>query len=110
MSQKKWFSILGLLAAIIISLFIGLTFNLSILEGAETMEPEGEKITGEEVTADMTSPSEDMISPDEEEITDMTLADISEQTPSIEKKRGEGINNYLMNNGTTESFSLIRNF
>lgn len=64
---KKWFSILGLLAAILISLFIGLTFDLSVLEGAETME---KNIDNLENTNDQ---------------SDVTLADISDSSTSQNK-------------------------
>jgi len=97
---KKWFSILGLLAAIIISLVIGLTFDLSILEGAETMAPEGEIVTDEEVIP-------------EEEITlndNMPDLSLSDSTPSMRRTPGTEAFDNFMNNYATESFSLIQNF
>lgn len=111
---KKWFSILGLLLAIIISLGIGTYFDLSILEGLEGdmtkegeemhVEEEGEETPVEEVT------EEEEETPMEEEETDMTLADMSDPESPNRKKSGQEVYKNVMNNGTTESFSLIRNF
>ena len=116
LGYKKWFSILGLLAAILISLFIGLTFDLSILEGmtpGEEMpilddvtpgEEEEEVIPGEE---EVMPGEEEEVIPGEEEY-DMTLADMSEYTPSPLKK-GESIYKNTMDT-PIETFSLIQNY
>lgn len=105
LGYKKWFSILGLLAAILISLFIGLTFDLSILEG---MAPGQEDISpGEE---DIT-PGEEEMSPEEEEMSpgeEVPLGE-SDMAPALEKKRGESVYNNIMNT-PAEAFSLIQKF
>ena len=110
---QKWFSILGLLAAIIISLVIGLTFDLSILEGAETMAPEEEIGTDEEVKAYMTSPDDEDAT---EEITvgdtmpDLSLTDATDSNLSMIRTPGTDDSDNFTNNRTIESFSLIQNF
>lgn len=104
---KKWFSILGLLLAIIISLGIGTYFDLSILE---SMTPEGETVTGEEETPSEEIPVEEEPPTEEEPTPDMTLADTSDSTPSNRKRRGEDVFKNVMNTDTKESFSLIQNF
>ena len=107
LGYKKWFSILGLLAAILISLFIGLTFDLSILEG---MAPGQEEISpGEEEM----SPEEEEMSPEEEEMSPGEEEEVplgeSDMAPALEKKRGESVYNNVMNT-PAEAFSLIQNF
>ena len=114
LGYKKWFSILGLLAAILISLFIGLTFDLSILEGMapgqeeispgeEEMSPEEEEMSPEE---EEMSPEEEEMSPGEEEEVPLGESDMA---PALEKKRGESVYNNVMNT-PAEAFSLIQNF
>ena len=109
---KKWFSILGLLLAIIISLGIGTYFDLSILEGLEGEETpvevkEEEEETPEEDDAPVEeTPMEEVT----EEDVDMTLADMSDPESPTRKKSGQEVFKNIMNNGTTESFSLIQNF
>jgi hypothetical protein len=110
LGYKKWFSILGLLAAIIISLFIGLTFDLSILEGLDSMVPgEEEVITVEEEV----TPTEEEVTPTEEEVTPTEQEDVlleePDMAPTLEKKRGESVYNNIMNT-PAEAFSLIRNY
>jgi hypothetical protein len=73
-SYKKWFSILGLLVAIIISLFIGLTFDLSILEG---MAPDEEMPMVDDTTIEEEKE-------EEEEWTGMTPAPEVEQFSLIQ--------------------------
>ena len=102
---KKWFSILGLLLAIIISLGIGTYFDLSILEGLE-----GETVTDEEKTPVEEETSTEETPVEEETTPDMTLADTSDSTPSNRKRRGEDVFNNVMNTDAKESFSLIQNF
>jgi hypothetical protein len=105
---KKWFSILGLLMAIIISLAIGTYFDLSLLEGAETMEPEKEIPQEEpEVMQQITVKSEEI--PQEEE-SNMTRIETSDTASSNKKKSGQEVFTNFMNNGTKESFSVIQNF
>jgi hypothetical protein len=110
---KKWFSILGLLLAIIISLGIGTYFDLSILEGMAPGEEEGEEMPVEEEgdetpVEEVTEEKEE--TPMEEKETDMTLADMINPDSPSRKKNGEKVYDNFMNNGTTESFSLIQNF
>jgi uncharacterized membrane protein YraQ (UPF0718 family) len=112
---KKWFSILGLLLAIIISLGIGTYFDLSILEGMAPGEEEGEEMPveeeGDETPVEDDAPVEETPVKDErEEDVDMTLAEISDPESPNKKKSGQEVYKNVMNNGTTESFSLIRNF
>lgn len=110
---KKWFSILGLLLAIIISLGIGTYFDLSILEGLEgDMPEEGEETTEEVAEEEEETPVEDDMPVEEgtEEELDMTLAEISDPESPNRKKSGQEVYKNIMNNGTTESFSLIQNF
>ena len=111
---KKWFSILGLLLAIIISLGIGTYFDLSILEG---MTP------GEEVTEEEEPPVEEVIEEEEpplegempvEEVIEeepiMSFSNMSNPDSPSRKKTGEKVYDNFMNNYPIESFSLIRNF
>ena len=110
---KRWFSILGLLLAIIISLGIGTYFDLSILEGLEVdMPEEGEETTEEVAEEEEETPVEDDMPVEEskEEEPDMTLAEISDPESPNRKKSGQEVFKNIMNNGTTESFSLIQNF
>jgi hypothetical protein len=105
---KKWFSILGLLLAIIISLGIGTYFDLSILEG---MTP------GEEVTEEEEPPVEEVIEEEEplvEEVIEekpiMQFSNMSNPDSPSRKKTGEEVYKNIMDNDTTEPFSIIRNF
>jgi len=136
---KKWFSILGLLLAIIISLGIGTYFDLSILEGMTTGE-EGEE-EEEEMPEEVTEEEEEEI-PEEvteeegevekmpEEVTEeegeeegvMPVEEVIEEKPIMSfsnminpdspsrKKNGEKVYDNFMNIYPRESFSLIQNF
>jgi hypothetical protein len=114
---KKWFSVLGLLVAIIISLGIGAYFNFSIFEGAETLdpieetpveEPSSEEPTGEEPSSE--EPSGEEIPGEEtpdEETTDMTPADTSSDMPFTRPRRKRS---YFARDKSPETFRLIENF
>ena len=111
-SYKKWFSILGLLVAIIISLAIGQYFDKPKVESMVYMSDENldefQEITEEH---------------------DMTLADITDENPKIDiidpKKKSETIkmdNKYwddskkqaiykkIMESAGKEEFSVVNNF
>jgi hypothetical protein len=97
---KKWFSILGLLAAIIISLGIGTYFDLSILEGMTPGEEEG-ATPGEE--------EEELLEEEEEE--EELLLEEGEEEEEIEYiEEEEEEEKKTTNDNEIESFSLIRNF
>jgi hypothetical protein len=111
-TYKKWFSIFGLLAAIIISLGIGLFFDLSILEGATTMnepqEPEEELVTTEEEVLETDEVPEEE---EEEEVPG------EEYTPGMESygsdtsnTRNMDVYNKIMESGPSESFRCITSF
>jgi len=114
---KKWFSILGLLVAIIISLGIGAYFNFSIFEGAETLapseeptdeEPTDEEPTDEEPTDEEPTDEEPTVEePTVEETTYMTPADTSSDMSFTRPRRKR---NYFTTDESTESFRLIENF
>jgi hypothetical protein len=104
---KKWFSILGLLVAIIISLGIGAYFNFSIFEGAETLAP-SEEPTDEEPTDEEPTDEEPTVEePTVEETTYMTPADTSSDMSFTRPRRKR---NYFTTDESTESFRLIENF
>jgi len=109
-TYKKWVSIFGLLAAIIISLWIGLSFDLSVLEGATTMDetpeinPEEENIhqnTPEEETPEEETPEVDLSTPED---------DSNNYTPGDSKKRNTDVYNKIMESGPSESFRCITSF
>lgn len=105
-TYKKWVSIFGLLAAIIISLLIGMTFDLSILEG---MTPEEQPSSSEEEPP--TSSGEEEPTSSEEKQPDMTLADVSDSDPPKKMgKNSEDVYKKIMDSPSAEAFSVLRRF
>ena len=116
-TYKKWFSILGLLAAILISLFIGLKFDLSILEGAETMEksldePNEQEAEEEEIEEEDFEPKPDLTLADSNDSnSSSTPAPAPAPAPSKkDNRRGQDVYKKVMDSPSTESFSVLRNF
>lgn len=133
-TYKKWFSILGLSMAILISLFVGIIFNLSILEGLEENSPSVEKSIYEEENPEIFDESSYMNSPgsselydnnpifldtpvyEEEEPTDEEIPDTTNtNSPSSEpfskmKKNNEDVYKKIMDTETKESFSVKSRF